>query len=260
MHLALGESAAGCLRAACNTYGMPGCVFCIPDDLSHGQLYDGRLRIDYLRSCYEGCDDCWIDADDAFVPWDALVSKIREANVDTVVVWAGDNVSEETFLCMTCWWLREQPVRLLRPIVKPKHGHYYVAVQTPAELAGLIPSASELSDTVRGEKEATFNRLRVDKSALRHWKSGSIETVQADFYDHLLCACCTTDWQPATRVVGAAMGSCDGHNAMSDLFFSSRLRWLINKGIVDVNGRPKRLRDHSVRLSNLRRESEKNSV
>lgn len=249
LHLALGDSAAGCLRVASSNLGMPGFVFCISDDLSHGPLDDGRSRADYLRSCFEGYDDWSIDLDDAFEPWGSLVTKIREANVDTVVVWAGDNVSEETFLCMACWWLREQPVRILRPIIKSKHSRNYVAVQTPAELADNFPSAIELSDAVCSEKEATFKRLCDDHRTLRHWNNGRIETVQADFYDHLLYACCTKDWRPAARLVGAAMGSCDGHNAMSDLFFSSRLRWLIKNGIVDADGNPNRLREYSVRVS-----------
>ncbi len=202
-----------------------------------------------MRTCFEGYEDWWIDVDDAFEPWDSLVSKIREANVDTVVVWAGDNVSEETFLCMACFWLREQPVRILRPIMKSKHDRNYVAVHTPAELADQFPSTNELRDAVRSEKEATFKRLCDDHKTLRHWNNGRIETVQTDFYDHFLYACCTKDWQPAARVVGAAMGSCNGHNAMSDLFFSSRLRLLIESGIVDANGSRNRLREFSVRVS-----------
>ncbi|CUH42380.1 DUF3658 domain-containing protein [Ruegeria atlantica] len=251
LHIALGDSAAGSLRAACSDHGMPGSVFCIPEDLSHGPLNNGVSRIAYMQTCFEGYDDWWIDVVDAFVPWDVLISKVRQENVNTLVVWAGETVSEETFLCMACWWLREQTVRLLRPVVQPKHGHYSVAVQTPAELADQYHSASELSNAIRDEKANVFEKLRNDDRTLRHWNNGSIETVQTDFYDCLLLACCSDTWQPAARVVGAAMGSCDGHNAMSDLFFSSRLRHLIEKGTIDVSGTIKRLRDYQVRLSDL---------
>jgi len=249
LHIALGDSAAGSLRVACSNHGMPGSVFSIPDDLSHGPLDDGRLRVDYMRSCFEGYDDWWIDVDDAFTPWNALVSKIDEANVDTVIVWAGDNVSEETFLCMACWWLREQPVRLLRPVVQSEPGRNYVAVQAPADLADMFPTAGELSNAVRGEKASSFRRLCDDHGVLRHWNKGWVETVSADFYDHLLRVCLPDDWQVAARVVGAAMGQCDNHNAMSDLFFSSRLRRLIENGVVDVKGKPEQLRDYYVRIS-----------
>ena len=180
---------------------------------------------------------------------ECLSFQIDEANVDTVIVWAGDNVSEETFLCMACWWLREQPVRLLRPVVQSEPGRNYVAVQTPVGLVEMFPTAGELSDAVRGEKASSFRKLCDDHGVLRHWNEGRVETVSADFYDHLLRACLPDDWQVAARVVGAAMGSCDGHNAMSDLFFSSRLRRLIENGIVDANGNPNRLREYSVRVS-----------
>ena len=194
-------------------------------------------------------DDWRIEVDDAFTPWNALVSKIGEANVDTVVVWAGDNVSEETFLCMACWWLREQPVRLLRPFARSKPDRNYVAVQAPADLVEMFPTAGELTDAVHGEKVSSFRRLCDDHGVLRHWNEGRVETVSADFYDHLLRVCLPDDWQVAARVVGAAMGQCDNHNAMSDLFFSSRLRRMIENGVVDVKGKPEQLRDYYVRIS-----------
>lgn len=52
LHLVLGESAAGCVRAACTRVapGLPGTVFGIPDDLSHGPLDDGDARAEYLRA------------------------------------------------------------------------------------------------------------------------------------------------------------------------------------------------------------------
>lgn len=47
---AFGDSAATCLRAACQSHGMPGAAFAIPDDLSHGPLDDGRARMDCFFS------------------------------------------------------------------------------------------------------------------------------------------------------------------------------------------------------------------
>ena len=73
LHIALGESAEGCLRAACRTHGMSGAAFGIPDDLSHGPLDDGRARIDYMRDCFGGYDDWYLGVTDAFAPWRAMI-------------------------------------------------------------------------------------------------------------------------------------------------------------------------------------------
>ena len=56
-HLALGDSAAGCVRAALQTLGVPGTVLVIADDFSHGLLVNGDARSDYLRACLRGYDD-----------------------------------------------------------------------------------------------------------------------------------------------------------------------------------------------------------
>jgi hypothetical protein len=104
---------------------MPGAVLGIPDDLSHGPLDDGRARIDYMRACFRGYDDWYLDVTDACAPWRALI---------------------------------------------------------------------------------------------------------------------------AVRIVGTAMGRCGEHNPMSDLFFSSRLQFLIDAGRVEADGPRHRLREYAVRL------------
>lgn len=70
-----------------------------------------------------------------------------------------------------------------------------------------------------------------------------------DRYDPLLLECCATRWTPAARVVGNAMRLCDGHNLLSDLFFCSRLQFLIEAGRIEADGRRDRLRDYVVRLA-----------
>lgn len=49
LHLALGGSAAGSLRVACRSHGLPGTALSIPDDLSHSEpgvrgLVQGELE------------------------------------------------------------------------------------------------------------------------------------------------------------------------------------------------------------------------
>jgi hypothetical protein len=248
LHIALGDSSEGCLRVACRTHGMPGTAVGIPDDLSHGPLDDGQARIGYMRDCFRGYDDWYLDVADAFAPWRAMIARIDEARADAVVIWSGENASEATFLAMACWWLGHRSARVLRVAMPGRDGRHYVAIHTPAELADLFSSAQELTDTERAVFAADFLRIRGETGLLRRWEEGRILGVPMDRYDRLLLASCPPTWTPAPRVVGTAMSRCDGHNRMSDLFFSSRLQLLIDAGRIEADGSRDRLREYRVRL------------
>jgi hypothetical protein len=45
------------------------------------------------------------------------------------------------------------------------------------------------------------------------------------------------------------MGRCDRRNLMSDLFFGSRLQFLIDNGRVEADGPRNRLHEYAVRLA-----------
>jgi len=48
------------------------------------------------------------------------------------------------------------------------------------------------------------------------------------------------------RVIGIAMGHCDPANSLSDLFFNTRLKALINAGEIQANGSQSSIRYYSV--------------
>lgn len=247
LHLALADSAAGGLRAACRSLGMPGTVYCIPDDLSHGPLDDGRVRIAYLQACHRRYDDWPATVSDAFQPWRSLLEQVQESRPGTIVVWGGGNVAEETFLAMACWWLRQQPGRLMHATVPGKDGRHYVAAHAPDELADLFGFGREIADDERALLAEDFQRLRRETGLLRRWQGGRVIGIPYDRYDPLLLECCTQQWTPAARIVGAAMGRCDGRNLMSDLFFARRLEALIESGHVEASAPQGGLREFAVR-------------
>jgi len=249
LHLALGDSAAGCLREACRNHGLPGAAQGIQDDLSHGPLDDGQKRIDYMRACFRGYDDLYLDLDDAFVPWRNLLAHIDEEGIEGVIIWCGDNVSEATFLAMACWWLTDYSGPLLPVTMPGADGRHHVAAHTPAELAGLFACARELTNTERATLAGEFLRIRNETGLLRRWEEGRITGIPRDRYDQLLLASCTISWTPALRVIGNAMARCNQHNLLSDLFFSSRLQSLVEDGRVEADGDRSRMRDYAVRLA-----------
>jgi hypothetical protein len=124
-----------------------------------------------------------------------------------------------------------------------------VAIRSPEELAGLFESAQELTISERAALAGEFLRIRDETGQLRRWEEGRVSGIPPDHYDQLLLASCTDDWTPAPRVIGNAMGRCDGHNLMSDLFFSSRLQHLIDSGRIEADEDRSRMRDYTVRLA-----------
>jgi hypothetical protein len=235
---------------------MPGEALAIPDDLSHGPLDDGRARIDYMRARYRGYDDWCFDTVDAFAPWHRLLAVLDgdreevkdDVRPDAIVLWAGDNPSEGSFLAMACHRLRERSEPVFHVPTPVRAEGHYVAIYSPAELAARLPHRRALGERRRALYAEDFLRLRDETGLLRRWEDGRIIGVPPDRYDALLLASCAADWLPAARVVGAAMGRCDPHNRISDLFFCSRLQVLIDAGRIEADGRRQRLRDYAIRL------------
>lgn len=262
LHLAPGDSAAGCLRVACQSHGMPGTVLGIADDPSHGPLDDGKKRMDYMRDCFLTPQQCWIELTDAFDPWRSLLEKIDQDEIDTLIVWAGDNAAETIFLTMACWWLRHHWLNLMHVNVSELGSGHYVAIHKPSALAPLYDSARHLSGSGNdgsggndgsssggSELASAFEAIRAENGLLRRWSAGSITPVALNEYDPLLLGCCGGEWLNAARVVCAAMGQCDSHNQMSDLFFTSRLKHLIASGQIENSGEMTELRSFTIRLA-----------
>ena len=249
LHLALGDSAAGCVRIAGSiSPGISQAVMSISDDLSHGPLDHGLARAEYMRACYRDSDDRWdYDQRDAFAPWLALVERLDRDRHDAVVIWTGENVSEATFLAMACDRLAGRSEPIAQVSVPGKHGRNYVAVHAPEELRPFFHSWRVLSDAERAVLAQDFARIRDETGLLRRRQDGQLMGIPMDYYDVLLLEACSTDWTLAARIIGIAMGHCDAANSMSDLFFCARLRALIASGEILADGPQSSVRYYSVR-------------
>lgn len=249
LHLTLGDSAAGCVRAALSiSPNISQAVMNISDDLSHGPLDDGLARAEYLRAYYRDFDDRWdYDKQDAFAPWLELIERLDRDLHDAVVIWTGENVSEATFLAMACDRLAGRPEPIAHVTVPGKHGRNYVAVHAPEELRAFYDSWRVLSDAERSVLAQDFARIREETGFLRRRQDGQIIGIPMNYYDSLLLEACSNEWTLAARVIGIAMGHCDPANSMSDLFFSSRLQALIAAGEIEADGPQSAIRYYSVK-------------
>jgi hypothetical protein len=247
LHLVLGGSAGGCVRAAIATYGLTGRVHVVDDDLSHGPLNDGQARAAYFRALYENYGQLPEDCVASTADFDRLSAHLAQDPTSEICIWAGENASERTFLGMACHSLRDFSGSVTRVGRTDLKSMPYIGAQTPALLAGLFDHRETADAMTRAALASDFLRLRDSGAILRKWEAGEIVDVPADYYESLLLTCCSKNWVSAARVVGTAMGRCDENNLLGDVYLSGRLQQLIAKGLVEASGPQANLRDYEVR-------------
>jgi hypothetical protein len=247
LHLVLGGSAGGCLRAAVATYGLTGRVHVFDDDLSHGPLNDKQARAAYFEALFQNYGQLPEDPVPSLADFDSLSAHLAQDITPEVCIWAGENASERTFLEMACHSLRFFKGAVMRVGATGLKSPPYIGPQTPALLARLFDRREAVDMATRAALSSTYLHLRDSGATLRKWEAGKIIDVSEDYYDSLLLACCATDWVCAARVVGTAMGRGDEHNLLGDVFLSGRLQYLIAKGLIEASGPQASLRDYSVR-------------
>lgn len=249
LHLALGDSAAGCLRAACRDHGLAGEVFTIPEDPSHGPLADGIARIAYMRVCFQGVGEWQVRFEDAFEPWRTLLQLLDRRPVDTVVVWSSDSLSDAIFLRMAAHWLVGRPEKMTKVITDSSEEGRRVEVATfaPADLAARHATRQDIVAPEREALARDYAAIRDRTGTLRRWEAGRITGLPQDHYDGLVLNSCGKAWQMAARVVGNAMAHCPPRNALSDVFLGNRLQHLIEAGIVEADGPRHALQGYRVR-------------
>ncbi len=247
LQLVLGGSAGGCLRAAVANCGLMGRVHVFDDDLSHGPLNDKQARAAYFRKLFQNYGQLPDNPFPSLVDFDRISAHLTQDLTPEVCIWAGENASERTFLEMACHGLRLFKGSVTRVGTTGLKSLPYIGPQTPALLASLFDQREAVDPVTRATLSSDFLRLRDSGATLRKWEAGKIVDVSDNLYDSLLLSCCATNWTPAARVVGTAMGRCDEHNLLGDVFLSGRLQHLIMQGMIEASGPQTSLRDFDVR-------------
>lgn len=238
IHLVLGDSGAGCVRAACVSHGMPGSVVGFSADLTQGLLLAHSVTSNVTES------------NETDRKWSELIVRLGLERPDALVIWTSDNVADAVFVAMACARLARRPEPLLRVEVPAVDMRPFVAMHSPEQLARLYDGLRPMALQERTKLARDFTDICETSGPLRRLVLGRVVGVPLEYYDHLLLAACSEVWQSAGRVVGAAMGHCDGPNLMSDTFFLARLDCLIDDARIEIEGpRTASLRDSRVRLN-----------
>lgn len=242
MHVASGDSAAGCLLAARRADLLPGQILSVNDDLSVGPLGDVSEREAFWDRVMAGYTDD-SPASDVGRAWSAVQAAADEGA--DLVVWGGANAAEIVLFDAVC----AQTSRLWHVDVSlASHGPHYVAEYRPEDLAGFWPDrVRRVTDAECEARGQEFHRLSRMPGNLRRLELGEIVPAPDDLYDHWLVAASSPEWTPAARVVGTAMGRCDRHNRVGDVYLAYRLQVVVDAGRLEADGPRSSLRSYRVR-------------
>lgn len=232
INLVHGHSAGGSLRQAVRDFGLPGEVRVIDDDLSLGPLQDDKTRNEWWLMVYGPWREVAYQPD-LYDQWQAIRDNL--GGVRELVLWSSNSASDYVFERMAASMLGDC-VALFR-IAAPASGKLEgVSFHNPEALAGMEKSKRAMGPTEATDWAASFsNRLR-QSSGIRVLQQGVIVALPESDLDEYLLERCPLEWTKWYRPIGHAMGERGGQNLMSDVFFSWRMRLLVEAGRIEAQG------------------------
>jgi hypothetical protein len=247
LHIVLGDSAAGTLKEACRTLGLPGRVHSIADELSHGPLHDGYARAVYFKTQIYGHGPDFCIPDDAFRDWTVLDEFVRSRAFDAITIWHSFAISDAIFLRMACARLRvfEGRVDSVNTSEGPWHG---VGTNNPEQLVAHYQHRVVLSMDDRDALANGFDEIVARKDLLRVFAGDRIVSAKSDHFDAYVLSFAKPQWERAVRIIGNCLGNRKNHKMMiGDAFFEWRLRGLIQCGQLEAQGDLSHMRSYQVR-------------
>ncbi len=191
-----------------------------------------------------------------------------------VILWAGDNVSEQAGLRHALYLLRDKPnpvsVYNACAIVENLFNRPNAFIQyrhsgeiSPDKLHQALPTVDgtgRLTLEERNSLEREWLNLAEKMGNLRIWEHGAVTEVPEDFFDGYLLEKLDVLREPgderflkAARLVGEALGYCEQN--IPDYYFEYRLRKLVDTGILDIQSVPAAMQYYSVRRKSVEPES-----
>lgn len=257
VHVVPSDSAGGSLSHALRRRDI---IFSIPNDsvgesYDLGPLGDGPGRAEFFRDLWRsiGEDPELYPDRDAFEPWRQTREAIARMRPERVLVWASESGQEQTFLRMCAHFLTDLP---LWEVPVPRRPDSFVGTGTwPADkLIGFLPNAFALYPDVLVEYRDEFASLARNTKPLRMTGvDGSFTFHELSFFDEAILGYCEVQWQRAPRIVALTMGFADPLNPPDSLFIQSRLFYLREQGLIDMEkngtGLPE-MNNYRVRLAN----------
>lgn len=263
LHIVFSVTAAADLRKALKLVGRSDEVVALSDDYRYGPIepLDPALREAWIA------DELGFEME-GFLPlrheefWSAALSdRLRR------VVWTSRRSALEHlgFLAWTCR-IADAAIDIVDltnvETTKPSFWneappYYAVLPMMQAEeilSAGLIDQARSVTLIERTAAREEWARLAAENAPLRVLRNGRVVSVPITHFDDVLLENASHEWRKMARVVGGALTSFEGENALAsgDLLLFGRLRSLIEAGKLESVGDPYDLPRCEVRLPSKR--------
>jgi Protein of unknown function/Domain of unknown function (DUF1835) len=252
LHVVPGNSAGGSLKQAIRDAGHDADVLPFPDDPSCGPIDSDEpsARAIWWAQFYED----WGLEPALRKFWERIFTADNR-----LVVWFGRHSARELAFFLT--WadrLGERPYQIIdvtgrqRPF-KAQDGS--TGMSQPARSVSIVPSDAlqsllgterSITSQVRDESRQSWRRLRRENAPFRIVTEAGLASTSIDYFDPLLLAQATAEWQKAARIVGNTMAhNSDPYFQSGDLMLYTRVVALIEEGRLIADGEP---RDMSCRI------------
>jgi hypothetical protein len=245
LHIAPGDSAGGSLIRAIRDAGQDDEVLPFRDDLSCGPIDrdEPSARAAWWDQFYEASDVAATLGEF----WERVAT-----TEDRLVVWFGRHSARE--LAFFLAWvdrLGERPYQIIdvtgqRLPFRGRDGS--TALSRPVQSVSIVQSDAlrsllgldyPITAQDRDESRQRWQRLRSENAPFRIVTEAGLVSASIDYFDPLLLAQATPEWQKVARIVGNTMGyNSEPYFPVSDLMLQARMVALVDDGRLLADGDP----------------------
>jgi hypothetical protein len=255
LHVVPGDSAGGSLKEAVRTSRPDDDVLAFLDDLSCGPIDSDEpsAREAWWRQFGEDRDveaflrKFWgrvTSTDERLVVWFARHSALELAFFLAWTDRLGDRPYETIDLTGRRFPYRKQDGSA--NLTEPTRS---IGIVQPEALASLFGQESPIALEERDKCRRDWQRLRSENAPFRIVTEAGLASAAADYFDPLLLAHSTSEWQRMIRLVGSAMAyGSEPYLQTGDVMLRSRVVALVDEGRLIADGDPRDFRSTRVRL------------
>ncbi len=262
LHLVIGQSTASCLKVGLERENK---VLGIPDFFAQGPIWQlhrdiGRTRRNEWEEEHLTLSTFWL-----MEQHKRRSSVLKELDAipenKPLVIWAGENASEQTGMRYILYLLRKKTndiffINTTKAFQQlSEHSFRYTGEFSPEQLKRIYDNRKPthpLSDEEKSRFHEEWLSLAETKQVLRIWESEEIKSVPEDYVDLAIVDAAKRlrrsegDFIRAGALIAEVMEQLE--HSVGDPFLEFRIWHLISEGVFHVKGNPKQMSSYRIKL------------
>jgi hypothetical protein len=245
LHIAPGDAAAGSLTQAIQDSGQDDGVLAFRDDLSCGPIDSDEpsARAIWWGQFFEASEveaalgEFWervANTDDRLIVW---FGRHSARELAFFLAWA-DRLGERPYQIIDVtgrrlpFRRRDDSTALFQPVQS-------VSTVQPGALISLLGKERPITAHERDASRQCWQRLRSENAPFRIVTEMGLVSTLLEYFDPLLLAQATLEWQQIARIIGNTMAcNSDPYFQVGDLMLRTRIVALVDKGQLLPDGDP----------------------